>query len=137
MEPVDTSDVPRAIAVVRDFVNTTDRETGTDDLVDARRSSRVPRRPGPDGARVQGHRRRTSSAALRLRSGLRRALELNHDGQGATLPELADSLGDHPVALTWTPEGPVLTTTAPGVPGAWPGSRSPCTRRRPRASGGG
>ena len=28
MEPVDTPDVPRAIAVVRDFVNTTDRETG-------------------------------------------------------------------------------------------------------------
>ncbi len=32
MEPVDTSEVPPPIAVVRDFVNTTDHETATDDL---------------------------------------------------------------------------------------------------------
>ena len=116
MAPVDTSDVPRAIAVVRDFVNTTDRETGTDDLstpgeltrflVDHGLMARASRATALD-----------LGAALRLRSGLRRALELNHDGQGSTLPELAHSLSDHPVALTWTSGGPVLTTTAPGVPG--------------------
>ena len=116
MEPVDTPDVPRAIGVVRDFVNTTDRETGTDDLstpgeltrflVDRGLMTRASR------ATLADH-----DAALRLRSGLRRALELNHEGQGETLPELADSLSGHPVALTWTPSGPVLTTTATGVRG--------------------
>ena len=116
MEPVDTPDVPRAIAIVRDFVNTTDHETATDDLSTPAELTKfllgrglMPRATRATPADL--------GAALRLRSGLRRALELNHDGQGKTLPELADSLGDHQVALTWTPDGPVLTTTAPGVQG--------------------
>ncbi len=116
MEPVDTSDVPRAIAVVRDFVNTTDRETSTDDLAspadltrylaDRDLMSRATRATAED-----------LEAAVRLRAGLRRALELNHDGDTTALPELADALGDQPVSLTWSANGAVLTTTEPGVRG--------------------
>ncbi|MGZ5400579.1 MAG: CGNR zinc finger domain-containing protein [Nocardioides sp.] len=116
MEPVDTPDVPPAIAAVRDFVNTTDRETGADDLSTPAELTRFL----VDRGLMQRASRATAvdlDAARRLRAGLRRALELNHAGQGARLPELAESLGDHPVALTWAPSGPVLTTTAPGVKG--------------------
>lgn len=116
MEPFDTPDVPRAIAAVRDFVNTTDRETGTDDLSTPAELTRflVNRGLMPRASRAA---EADFDVAVRLRAGLRRALELNHDGQGATLPELADSLGDQPVALTWTPSGPILATTASGVRG--------------------
>ena len=116
MAPVDTPGVPRTIAVVRDFVNTTDRETGTDDLSAPAQLTRflVGRGLMPRASRATTA---DLDAALRLRTGLRRAVELNHEGRGATLPELAASLGDQPVTLTWTPGGPVLTTTATGVRG--------------------
>jgi len=116
MGPVDTPDVPRAAAAVRDFVNTTDRETGADDLSTPAELTRflVERGLMPRATRATAA---DLDAARRLRTGLRRALELNHSGQGATLPGLAESLGDQPVALTWTLSGPVLTTTAPGVEG--------------------
>lgn len=116
MELVDTPEVPRGVAAVRDFVNTTDRETGSDDLSSPADLTRF--------LVDHGLLSRTSTAgpedlerALRLRAGLRRALELHHEGRAAALPELADALGDHPVALTWTPEGPLLTSHAPGVRG--------------------
>lgn len=116
MERVDTSDVPDAVAAVRDFVNTTDRETGTDELSSPADLTRFLADRGlASPASVAGT--EDLERALRLRAGLRRALELNHDGRTAALPELADALGDHPVALTWTPEGPVLTPGAPGVRG--------------------
>jgi predicted RNA-binding Zn ribbon-like protein len=117
MESRDTSDVPRAIAVVRDFVNTTDRETSTDELSSPAALTRYL----ADQELIDRASRATAEdleAALRLRAGLRGALELNHAGQeAAALPELAGALGDQPVSLTWSPAGAVLTTTAPGVPG--------------------
>ncbi|MGH3347567.1 MAG: CGNR zinc finger domain-containing protein [Nocardioides sp.] len=117
MEPVDTSDVPRAIAVVRDFVNTTDRETGTDDLSSPADLTRylADRDLMPRATRATA---KDLAAAIRLRTGLRRALELNHDGDAAALPELARSLADQPVSLTWSAKGAVVTTAAPGVRGA-------------------
>lgn len=116
MEPRDTSDVPRAIAVVRNFVNTTDRETSTDELSSPADLSRYLAAQGlmARSARATAE---DLQAAIRLRAGLRRALELNHDGDAAALPELAGALGDQPVSLTWSPGGAVLTTTAPGVRG--------------------
>jgi len=116
MQPADTSDVPRAIAAVRDFVNTTDRETGTDALSTPAELTTflVDRGLMPRASRATTE---ELGAAVRLRAGLRLALELNHDGHGATLPALADSLADQPVVLSWTPGGTVLTTTAPGVRG--------------------
>ena len=112
MEPP-TPEAPPAIAVVRDFVNTTDRETGTDDLSTPADLTRwlaghdlMPRASRASAADLE--------AALRLRAALRRALELNHDGGPAALPALAAVLADQPVALTWTEQGAALTTSAAG-----------------------
>jgi predicted RNA-binding Zn ribbon-like protein len=113
MEPP-VPDAPPAITVVRDFVNTTDHETGTDDLSSPAELTRylvahglMPRASRASPADLE--------AALRLRLGLRRALVLNHDGDSSALPELAEALADQSVTLTWTPEGAVLTTSAVGV----------------------
>jgi predicted RNA-binding Zn ribbon-like protein len=108
---VATSDVPESIAVVRDFVNTTDHETGVD-LIATRAGL----------ARYLGTTARASAddlaLALRLRAGLRRALARNHDGDTGPVPELARALAELPVSLDWTEEGPSLRTTAGGVRGA-------------------
>jgi len=116
MEPVDTSDVPRAIAVVRDFVNTTDRETSTDELTSPADLTRYLAGQGLM-ARAARATAEDLEAAIRLRAGLRRALELNHAGDVTALPELAEALEDQPVSLTWSADGAALTTTAPGVRG--------------------
>ena len=72
-------DAPAPIAVVRDFVNTTDHETGTDELTTKAELSRYLSQEGllPRVSRATDD---DLALALRLRAGLRRALELNHDG---------------------------------------------------------
>jgi predicted RNA-binding Zn ribbon-like protein len=110
-------DVPAPVAVVRDFVNTTDHETGSDDLTSRAALERYLRAEGlltgPGRASAEDH-----DLALRLRAGLRRALELNHDGGEADLPALDAALADLPITLTWAGQGPVLGTDATGVRGA-------------------
>ena len=112
-----TPEVPPAVAVVRDFVNTWDYETGTDEIASRAELTRWLVDRG-----LMARASRTTPAdheeALRLRAGLRRALEINHDGGADALPELAAALADQPVTLTWTPDGASLTTTAAGVRGA-------------------
>jgi predicted RNA-binding Zn ribbon-like protein len=112
-----TPDAPEAVAVVRDFVNTTDRETGTDDIDTAAALTRYLRSAGLSSGFA-----RASSADLHqahaLRTGLRRALELNHTGEQASLPGLAAELRRLPVGLDWGPSGPMLRATSGGVPGA-------------------
>jgi predicted RNA-binding Zn ribbon-like protein len=110
-------DVPAPIAVVRDFVNTTDYETGTDELTTPAELSQYLVR--------EGLLERTEPAddddlalARRLRSGLRRALELNHDGAEEALPALAETLADLPVALAWDGAGTGLRAGGTGVRGA-------------------
>ena len=110
-------DVPRAIAVVRDFVNTTDHETGTDDLTTPTELSRYLVAEGLLDGAARGT-RQDLELALRLRAGLRRALELNHDGVTETVPELAEALAELPVALDWGGDGTGLRPTASGVRGA-------------------
>ncbi|RYP83646.1 zf-CGNR multi-domain protein [Nocardioides guangzhouensis] len=103
--------------MVRDFVNTTDHETASDELDSRAALGRYLRREGL----LTGSARATADdldLALRLRSGLRRALELNHDGGGADLPALAAALADLPIALTWAGSAPVLGADAAGVRGA-------------------
>lgn len=109
-------DCPTAIAVVRDFVNTTDHETGTDDLLSPAQLS--------DWLHAEGLMQRRSRAttadlalAHRLRQGLRRTLELNHVGSSEADPALAAALQELPVTLTWALGGPTLTATATGVLG--------------------
>ena len=113
MEP-SVLEPPQAIAVVRDFVNTTDHETGTDDLSSPAELTRYLVAHGliPRASRATTD---DLEAALRLRGGLRRALVLNHDGDSTALPELAEALADQPVTLTWASGGAVLTTSATGV----------------------
>lgn len=93
--------VPRPVAVVRDFVNTTDHETGTDDLTTPEELVGYLRAEGllaGAGAATEDDLR----LARRLRRGLRAALEHNHDGTEGPLPELADALAELPVRLTWS-----------------------------------
>lgn len=93
--------VPRPVAVVRDFVNTTDHETGTDDLTTPAALVGYLRAEGL----LEGPATATDAdltLALTLRRGLRAALEQNHvGGAEAPLPELDDALARLPVRLTW------------------------------------
>ena len=110
-------DVPRPIAVVRDFVNTTDHETGTDDLTTpaelsryllteglldrpARRHDRGPRARAPAPGRPAAR----AGAQPRRRHGL------------AAGP--AEALAELPVSLDWGGDGTGLRATASGVRGA-------------------
>ncbi len=103
--------------MVRDFVNTTDHETGTDELTTQAELVRYLAREGllPNTARATAD---DLALARRLRGGLRRALERNHDGETGPAPELASALRELPVALDWADTGPALRTTAGGVRGA-------------------
>ncbi len=110
-------DVPAAIAIVRDFVNTTDHETGTDDLT---RPTELSRYLVAEGLLDRPARATADDLdlALRLRAGLRRALELNHDATAEPLPALAEALAELPVGLDWGGGGAGVRATAPGVRGA-------------------
>lgn len=103
--------------MVRDFVNTTDHETGTDELTTRAELVRYLSREGllPGTARASAD---DLALARRLRAGLRKALEANHDGTTEALPELARALRELPVALDWTEAGLTLRTTDGGVRGA-------------------
>lgn len=116
MESVDTPDAPAAIAAVRDFVNTTDHETATDDLTTPAELTRYLVAHGlmPRASRATSE---DLEVALRLRSALRWALEQNHDGDRSAPNGLTDALAEQPVTLTWSAEGAVVTTTASGVRG--------------------
>lgn len=109
--------VPGPVAVVRDFVNTTDFETGSDDLATPAALAAYLLGEGLLDAATSA-----SDADLgeahRLRAGLRRALELNHAGESAALPDLRDALRDLPIGLDWDTDGVALRVTAGGVPGA-------------------
>jgi predicted RNA-binding Zn ribbon-like protein len=110
-------EVPEAIAVVRDFVNTTDHETDTDELTTAAELTRYLVREGLL-ARATRATSDDLALALRLRSGLRRALEQNHDGGTEPMPDLSGALRDLPVQLDWTEAGPALRPTVSGIRGA-------------------
>ena len=116
-EDLPRPDVPGPIAVVRDFVNTTDHETGVDEITTRAELARYLVR---EGLLASGARATEADLALahRLRTGLRRALECNHDGDTRPVPELASALAELPVALDWSEDGPALRSTAGGVRGA-------------------
>lgn len=109
--------VPGVIAVVRDFVNTTDYETGSDDLTSP---AELTRHLLAEGLVEPGSRATPEDLdlAIRLRSGLRAALELNHDGTPGRVPGLAAALAELPIALDWSDEGVRLRPASPGVRGA-------------------
>ncbi len=113
-------DVPRPIAIVRDFVNTTDHETGSDELSTAAELGRYLLAEGlvARPVRASGEDLR---AAIALRSALREALELNHDGRLAALPALELALADLPVALSWVDGAVVVRPGASGARGALAG----------------
>ena len=108
--------VPAAAALARDFVNTEDRELGTDELASARllvvwlREHGLGELPPP--------RREQLELARSLRAGLRHAMEQNHDGTSGVPPGLREALPRLPVALSWDEAGPVLAASGAGVPAA-------------------
>ncbi len=109
--------VPEPIAIVRDFVNTTDYETGSDDLTTLADLSAYLLREGLLDRPTRAT-RADLDLALRLRRGLRAALELNHDGTEATLEVLDRALRELPVRLEWAGDTARLVPGAGGVRGA-------------------
>ena len=118
MSTGDRPEVPDAIAVVRDFVNTTDRETDTDELTTAppgplprhRRAALGPARAaGGPGPRPPGCVRGCAGPA-----------ELNHDGSDRSLDSLDQALPTP--KCRWRCRGregrPALRPTEAGVRGA-------------------
>jgi predicted RNA-binding Zn ribbon-like protein len=109
--------VPAPVAVVRDFVNTTDHETGTDELTTTAGLAAYLAREGLlEGAARAG--RDDLALAHRLRAALREALEANHDGTSADPPGLDEALAALPVRLGWADGVPTLAPTGSGVPAA-------------------
>jgi predicted RNA-binding Zn ribbon-like protein len=109
-------EVPGAAAVVRDFVNTVDNETGVDDLADPAAlaryltsSSLAPRSARADDADL--------ALAHQLRTGLRQELAAHHDGTAAPSTVLRRVLRELPVRMDWSPEGAVLQPTEGGIRG--------------------
>jgi predicted RNA-binding Zn ribbon-like protein len=118
MAAADTSSpvVPADVAIVRDYVNTTDHETDTDELTTTAELTAY-----LFGAGLMDRRSRATeddlALARQLRTGLRTALELNHDGESAPVPELEAALDRLPLELRWTGNRVSLTPTEPGVRG--------------------
>ncbi|HEX5089297.1 MAG TPA: CGNR zinc finger domain-containing protein [Nocardioides sp.] len=109
--------VPRSAALVRDFVNTVDRELGTDALESPAGLSAflseqgLVTRPGRASSAQHGR-------AVRLRRALHDALELNHASAAAALPDLDTVLGELSVRLAWDGQGVVGRPAEEGVDGA-------------------
>jgi predicted RNA-binding Zn ribbon-like protein len=109
--------VPRSAALVRDFVNTLDHELGTDELETCAGLTAFLAEhgllsgPGPADEADR-------AAAIRLRSALHDALELNHAGARAALPDLDEVLGALPVRLAWDGDRVVAQPADDGVGGS-------------------
>src|SRR4051794_6289555 len=118
----DTAEVPAAVAVVRDFVNTSDDDEGTDEL-DSRAgltrwlvTTGLMREPPEAEAEATAG---ELDLALRLRAGLRRGLELNHDGETDPLPGLVEVLGGRPGGRGWAGRARGLPPPGAGARGGW------------------
>jgi len=121
MAGLDTPDpvrsVPGPLALVRDFVNTTDHETGTDDLSSPAELSTYLQHAGLLGRTVRAS-GDDLTLARQLRAGLRRSLELNHDGSSGAIPELDAALTKLPLRLRWEGDRSTLVPVGSGVSGA-------------------
>jgi predicted RNA-binding Zn ribbon-like protein len=113
---VSADGVPWAAALVRDFVNTLDVDEGTDELDSTEGLTEFLGRHGllSEGATATERHRKQ---ALRLRTGLHEALELNHSGEHGWLASLDEALSAIPVRLRWTGDGVVTAPVQDGVAG--------------------
>ena len=109
--------VPTSAALVRDFVNTLDHELGTDALASPSglaafllEQALLDTAPPVSKADL--------AAARRLRGALHDALELNHSGTRAPLPDLDEVLGGLPVRLAWDGDRVVAQPAREGVEGS-------------------
>lgn len=106
--------VPADIAIVREFVNTTDHETQTDDLTTPAELAGYLVAAGLVPRRIRAA-QEDLELALQLRRGLRRALELNHDGDSESIPELERALAVLPIVLTWSGNAAEVSAGGDGV----------------------
>jgi predicted RNA-binding Zn ribbon-like protein len=109
--------VPRPAALVRDIVNTLDHELGTDALASSVGLAAFLVEQGllDAGSSVS---KADLAAAIRLRRALHDALELNHAGARAALPDLDEVLGSLPVRLAWDGDRVVVQPARDGVEGS-------------------
>jgi predicted RNA-binding Zn ribbon-like protein len=110
-------EVPHVIAVVRDFVNTTDHGTATDYLSTQADLARYFVRQG-----LMQRETRVSAEDLalahELRAELRTGLEMNHDGVVGVSPSPSSAFRSLPIGMDWGADGPALRVTAAGARGA-------------------
>jgi predicted RNA-binding Zn ribbon-like protein len=109
--------VPADVGVVRDYVNTTDHELGTDDITTPAELTVYLHRTGLMETRSRST-DEDLALARQLRAGLRRALELNHVGASGPVPELEAALDRLPLELRWSGDRVALAPTEQGVRGA-------------------
>jgi predicted RNA-binding Zn ribbon-like protein len=109
--------VPGDIGIVRDFVNTTDHETGIDDISTPAELTRYLHDAGLLERRTRATEADLDLARL-LRSGLRHALEMNHSGDSGELPDLDQALAQLPCELRWQGNAAALTPLHGGIAGA-------------------
>ena len=112
-----STEIPAGLARVRDFVNTTDTETDSDELATQAELTQFLFSAG-----LLTRQTRSSVAELALarslRAGLRRALELNHDGASEPIPSLGPLLYQLTMRLRWDGSATSLEPVASGVMGA-------------------
>jgi predicted RNA-binding Zn ribbon-like protein len=99
-----------------DFANTLDVEAATDDLVTRAQLTAFLHDAGVIERRTPAT-EEDVALARELRSGIRRALQLNHDEEHADVPELDRVLSRLPMRLSWSGGEPTLEPVEPGVPG--------------------
>jgi len=108
--------VPADIAIVREFVNTTDYETQSDDLTTTAELTAYLY----DGKLMPKRSRATAddlALARLLRRGLRRALELNHEDESKPIPELESALERLPITMEWAGSRVRIVSNSDGVRG--------------------
>jgi predicted RNA-binding Zn ribbon-like protein len=109
--------IPRPATLLRAFVNSRDHELGTDDLATAAGLTEF-LRTHELLASTERADEPQRAAAVRLRSGLHDAMELNHAGRQGPLSLLDQTLEALPVRLRWAGDGVVVEPKDDGVAGA-------------------
>jgi predicted RNA-binding Zn ribbon-like protein len=100
--------------LILDFANTIDVEAATDDLVTRAQLTAFLHDAGVIERRTPAS-EEDVALARELRSGIRRALQLNHDEEHADVPELDRVLSRLPMRLSWSAGEPALEPLERGV----------------------
>lgn len=109
--------VPKAAGLIRDFVNTRDVESGSDEFSTVDAFAQWCERAGLLAASAPVH-ERDRQQAVELREALRSALLAHHDGEEPAEPDLDTLAYALPLRVTFPAGGPRLHPVDDGIRGA-------------------